>query len=353
MTIKINVKGPIVGSNVQRYYDQEKVEAVSPARIEQELNKAGGKDVELYINSNGGSVFAASEIYTLLKEYPGKITAKVVGLAASAASLVVMAANKALISPLGQVMIHNVSTSTYGDSNNHRSSYEMLSGTDKAIANVYRFKTKLAVDKLLDLMQKTTWMNAEKAQELGFVDGVMFDSKDVEPITPASYQEKKLPQNVQAIVENMEQKTLSNYVLAYSSIPLNEEPRVVQQSTKGSGYFVNGNDLKNRQPELYKEVLKAGMDAESKRVSDLRALQNAGVSSEVIEEAIKNGTDAGTIAIDMVKNQKYSLSDEEASNLLLEAAKNFSQQQGTLMNQSKDTEAANILMAAAKNMTME
>jgi len=325
--MKINIKGPIVSSISQRYYDQEKIEAVSPARIEKELREAGGKDIELYINSNGGSVFAASEIYTLLKEYKGKVTAKIVGLAASAASFFVMAADQALISPLGQIMIHNASTSTYGNSDSHRSSYEMLSGTDKAIANVYRLKTKLPIDKLLELMNKTTWMNAEKAVELGFVDGVMFNTKEIEPFTQASYQEKKLPQHVQNIVDRIENKTLSNYVYNLSSMPMNEQPKsvpiTVKTQTTRSDYFMNAADLQMKQPELYNEIVKLGMQQERQRVETLQNLAHVVDDPQMVQHAIQNGKDAGELAIDMVKNgwSEQSKYEAEAKLILMEAVK--------------------------------
>jgi len=132
--------------------------------------------LEVEINSGGGDVFAGSDIYTALKEYKGNITAKVVGIAASAASVIAMAANKVLISPTAQIMIHNVSV--YGGGGDYRDMEhyaEMLKNYNVSIANAYQLKTDMKQDELLDLMNKETYMNAQRAVELKFADEVMFD----------------------------------------------------------------------------------------------------------------------------------------------------------------------------------
>jgi len=174
--MKIKIKGVIVANDDKWIYDYFDVEAVSPKDIEAQLEKANGQELEVEINSGGGDVFAGSDIYTALKEYKGNITAKVVGIAASAASVIAMAANKVLISPTAQIMIHNVSV--YGGGGDYRDMEhyaEVLKNYNVSIANAYQLKTDMKQDELLDLMNKETYMNAQRAVELKFADEIMFD----------------------------------------------------------------------------------------------------------------------------------------------------------------------------------
>jgi len=174
--MKVKIKGVIVSNDDKWIYEYFNVEAVSPKDIEAQLEKANGQELEVEINSGGGDVFAGSDIYTALKEYKGNITAKVVGIAASAASVIAMAANKVLISPTAQIMIHNVSV--YGGGGDYRDMEhyaEMLKNYNVSIANAYQLKTDMKQDELLDLMNKETYMNAQRAVELKFADEVMFD----------------------------------------------------------------------------------------------------------------------------------------------------------------------------------
>lgn len=172
---KVNVKGTIVDSSDKWIYEWFDMEATCPKDIENAVEKANGEDLEIYINSGGGSVFAGSEIYTLLKDYRGNSTVKIVGIAGSAASVIAMAGKKILISPPAQVMIHNVSAGIQGDYRNMEHGAEILKNANKAIANAYILKTGMKQEELLELMNKETWMDAQKAKELGFADEIMFD----------------------------------------------------------------------------------------------------------------------------------------------------------------------------------
>lgn len=173
---KIKIKGVIVSNDDKWIYDWFDIDAVSPKEIENELDKANGEDLELEINSGGGDVFAGSEIYTALKDYKGTIVAKIVGIAASAASVVAMAADRVLISPTAQIMIHNVSLYTWGgDYRDFEHTADMLKNYNVSIANSYELKTGMKQEELIDLMNKETWMNAQRAVELKFADEIMFD----------------------------------------------------------------------------------------------------------------------------------------------------------------------------------
>ena len=174
---KIEIKGTIISNNLQRIYDWMEIEATSPSKVINALPQDGG-DVEIYISSGGGDVFAGSEIFTALKEYKGNVTVKIVGLAASAASVIAMGAQKILMSPTAQMMIHNVSTNVSGDYRDFQHASETLKSANQSIINAYKTRLNKTDEELQHLMDQETWYNASSALEHGFVDEIMFDNKE-------------------------------------------------------------------------------------------------------------------------------------------------------------------------------
>ena len=145
---------------------------VTPQLFKEEL-LAGSGDITVWINSPGGDCVAAAQIYNMLVEYPGKVTVKIDGIAASAASVIAMAGTKVLMSPVSMMMIHNPMTVAYGDSTEMQKAIEMLGSVKDSIINAYEIKTGLSRAKLSHLMDAETWMDATKAVELGFADGIL------------------------------------------------------------------------------------------------------------------------------------------------------------------------------------
>lgn len=186
MAKKINIKGPIVSNSDAWIYEWFGIEATSPKSVSDSLVQANGEDIEVEINSGGGSVFAGSEIYTALKSYKGNVVVKIVGLAASAASVIAMAGNKVMMSPTAQIMIHNVSSRASGDYRDMEHTAEVLRNANDTIANAYRIKTGKTQEELLALMDKETWMTADKAKELGFIDEIMFEN-DTQLVASTDY----------------------------------------------------------------------------------------------------------------------------------------------------------------------
>lgn len=145
---------------------------VTPKLFEKELN-AGTGNITVWINSSGGCVFAAAQIYNMLMEYKGDVTVKIDALAASAASVIAMAGTRVLMSPVGLMMIHNPMTIAIGDSREMQKAGEMLDEVKESILNAYEIKTGLSRTKLSHLMDGESWFNAKKAVELGFADGIL------------------------------------------------------------------------------------------------------------------------------------------------------------------------------------
>lgn len=172
--MKINVKGAIVPNNDKWIYDMLEMDATSPKDVFDALSSTD-EDVEVIINSGGGDVFSGSEIYTALKEHPSNVNVKVVGVAASAASVIAMAGSKIEMSPTAQMMIHNASSIAVGDNREMQTAYNMLTSANKAVANAYIVKTGKSEQEITDLMNEETWFSADTAVEQGFADSKMFD----------------------------------------------------------------------------------------------------------------------------------------------------------------------------------
>lgn len=171
---KIEIKGDIIPTDYQKVYDWLGWEGTSPRKVNNEIIKANGEDLEIEINSGGGDVFSGSEIYTALRSYSGNVTVKIVGIAASAASVIAMGGKKILMSPTAQLMIHNVSTGIQGDYRAMEHGAEVLKNANQTIANAYRLKTGLSNEKLLNMMNKETWFTPQQALDNNLIDEIMF-----------------------------------------------------------------------------------------------------------------------------------------------------------------------------------
>ena len=145
---------------------------ITPKLFREEL-MAGSGDITVWLNSPGGDCVAAAQIYNMLMDYKGSVTVKIDGIAASAASVIAMAGTKVLVSPVSMLMLHNPMTATFGDSDEMQKAIEMLHEVKESIINAYEIKTGLSRAKLSRLMDAETWMDAHKAVELGFADGIL------------------------------------------------------------------------------------------------------------------------------------------------------------------------------------
>ena len=145
---------------------------ITPQLFKDELF-AGDGDITVWINSPGGDCVAAAQIYNMLMDYKGNVTIKIDGIAASAASVIAMAGTKVLMSPVSMLMIHNPITVAMGDAGEMEKAIEMLGSEKDSIINAYEIKTGLSRAKISHLMDAETWMDANKAVELGFADDIL------------------------------------------------------------------------------------------------------------------------------------------------------------------------------------
>lgn len=209
---------------------------ITSAMFREEL-LAGSGPITVWINSPGGDCIAASQIYTMLMDYKGDVTVKIDGIAASAASVIAMAGTEVLMAPTALMMIHNPATIAMGDHEDMKKAISMLDEVKESIINAYEIKTGLSRDKLSRLMDAETWMNANKAVELGFVDGVLEDEKTVAEIPAYAFSRK----TVQAALMN---KISAKAAQSSEMHPVDVEPVQLQSSIKPAGRSVD--ELKAR-----------------------------------------------------------------------------------------------------------
>ena len=188
---------------------------ITPAMFRDELSKVKG-NLTVWLNSPGGDCFSASQIYTMLRNHDGKVIVKIDGIAASAASVVAMAGDETLISPTGMIMIHNPMTFAAGNKSDMEKAIAVLEEVKESIINAYARKTNLSRAKISRLMDEETWMNAEKALQLGFVDGILFsENKEKSPVISEEEPDEKeskesdIPEKDKPTTENIQPMTFS------------------------------------------------------------------------------------------------------------------------------------------------
>ena len=177
--MQIDVRGDIISNDDKWIYDWLDWDSTSPGDIKNALmTKPQGEKLTVLINSGGGSVMAGQEIYSMLHGRDD-VEIKVQSLAGSAASVIAMA-NHCEISPVAMIMIHNVSMSgASGDYHDMQKNAEILRQMNAALASAYVTKTGRSNDEILRLMDRETWLTANQALEMGFVDGIIKDEKPV------------------------------------------------------------------------------------------------------------------------------------------------------------------------------
>ena len=167
----IDIRGVIVPDDDLWIYEWFEMTATSPKAVRDALDKAGGGHVVVTINSGGGDVRAGQEIYTLLREYPGSVQISIQSMAASAAAIIAMA-RVSEMSPVAQLMIHNVSSSARGDYRDMEHAAQVLRNSNQALAAALVEKTGKTEAEVLALMDRETWYTAQQAVEAGFVDRI-------------------------------------------------------------------------------------------------------------------------------------------------------------------------------------
>ncbi|MEK4181734.1 head maturation protease, ClpP-related [Aeribacillus sp. FSL K6-1121] len=179
-SVELRIEGDIVDDDEAWLYEWFGMPATTPNAFKEELSQYKGKDITVWIDSYGGSVFAAAGIYNALKEHNGKITVKIDSKAMSAASVIAMAGDEVLMSPMAVMMIHNPLTTAYGNMHDLRKVADILDTIKESIVNAYALKTGRSRNKISQLMDDETWMSANVAVKEGFADSILYQDQPLD-----------------------------------------------------------------------------------------------------------------------------------------------------------------------------
>ena len=176
--VELRIEGDIVSSGMAWLYKWFEEPYAAPNEFRDELKKHDGKNITIWINSNGGDVIAGCAIYTALFEFKGIKTVKIDGIAASIASVIAMAGDKILMSPTSILMGHNPWSYAIGDVHELETEIRALTACKEIIINAYEKKTKLSRDKISAMMDEDFWLDPKQAIEYGFADGMLYEDEE-------------------------------------------------------------------------------------------------------------------------------------------------------------------------------
>ncbi len=322
--MRVDIKGTIVSDDLKEVYDWFGIAATSPADVRNAIGQAiaqNDNELTVVINSGGGSVWAGSEMFYDLKNFKGTVKAEIPSIAASAASFLAMAADHVAISILGQMMVHNASTSARGNYMDMNATSDFLQSTDKAIINAYMVKTKKSESELQALMDKTTWMNAQQAKEMGFVDEILFEDNQGANNANASNDKLGVLLPPEAIDRAREAIAKSKAIPE----PINHINTQTKPENKKGNDVMDLQMLQNEHPDLFKQVknigYEEGVKAENSRIKSIEDMAPAGNNKLVQAAKYDNPVSAEKLAMQIVMAQKeagrdfYNGAQEDAETL--------------------------------------
>lgn len=197
--VELRIEGDIVDDDDVWIYEWYGMQCVSPNAFKSELADFAGLPVVVWIDSYGGSVFAAAGIYNALMEHKGQVTVKIDGKAMSAASVIAMAGDKILMSPMAVMMVHNPLTEVYGYADDLRQVADILDEIKEAIVNAYQLKTGRSRNKIASMMDDETYMSAKTAMKEGFADGMLYEDAAASPVDMSFARGKVLGSTTDAV----------------------------------------------------------------------------------------------------------------------------------------------------------
>ena len=283
---------------------------VTPRQFTEKLDALGAvPEIVVRINSGGGDVFAANAIYTRLKDNAAKITVKIDGWAASAATIVAMAGDVIEIPGNGVFMVHDPSMGLLGYFNEA----DLVKLTDEikvikqSIVNGYALKTGKPADEIASIMAAETWYDGKQAVEAGFCDKLMFEDAETTVengakivVNSVSLDLNRYPNMTISLLNRLTARTPGGF----SNTITQNTPKRSEESMDGIKDIKTVDGLKAAFPDLTKQIEDAAVDAERKRIQDIEDVALAGFETIVNDAKFKNPISAGDVAKAIVAEQK-------------------------------------------------
>ncbi|KZL88706.1 head maturation protease, ClpP-related [Clostridium magnum] len=362
----INIKGRIIGNGSKWIYDWLDIPATCPKDVSSVLQDVNNEDIEIHINSGGGSVYDGYEIYNAIAEYKGNVTIKIVGLAASAASFISQAPNaKCYMSPLAEMMIHNSSTYAEGQHQIMDSTSQMLQVTDATIAKAYTLKSGKSDKEIRALMEAETWLTSEQAKELGLIDGILFESKTEPKQSYKLYNALNLDDDIILsdlekckTIDELKNRLTENLDKMFKNASQNQ-PTVINavvENKKQEENKMNLEQLKSDHADLYNQIVQdvtaEAVTNERARIKSINDLAMPGLEN-LINEGIEKGDSAEKVAMNIIKAQKEKGLQhiQDAKQDAINA--NLNNVSSVAVPEKTDTkqDALNLLVSAAESIT--
>lgn len=295
-----------------------------------ELKEVKGKDLNVHINSLGGSVFDGLAIYNALKSHKGKVTTIVEGIAASIASVIAMAGDTIEMSKNSLFMIHNPFTMAGGDADELRKTANVLDKIRDEIASIYSSKTSEDHNTLIGLMSAETWFNAEETLEIGFANAIgdsveIVNNYDISKFNNISqekinstlinkYTETKMAKK-ENVAEVIEEKGILNKI---KELFKNESIKNDHEEGHDSDDDTPAEDV---DWALTYEELKDRVDAMENTIDELK--EKVGMTEDLVENAEKEIADKSgelATAIDTIENLENDISKMKATKVDVKAS---------------------------------
>lgn len=294
--VELRIEGDIVDDEDAWLYEWFGIKAAYPNAFREELKQYKGKNITVWINSYGGSVFAAAGIYNALMEHKksgAKITTKVDGKAMSAATIPFMAGDERLMSPVSIFMMHNPLTEVYGYASDLRKAADVLDEVKETIINAYQLATGRSRAKISAMMDNETYMSARTAIKEGFATGMLYadqskpDENELEGIMNFGFRKVLAIQNA---ANDSFKKFFEQYLRtsAAQAVDPKLQPDANIKNEEGEQPMKTVEELRNAYPELVKQIEDAareeGRRQERERIQDIEKI-SANISPDLVRKA--------------------------------------------------------------------
>lgn len=341
--MKININGPIVPDSYAWIYDYFDEPCANPKKVIDALAENPDEEVILIINSGGGSVYAASEIYHALKSHSGKVIAEIASIAASAASFLAMSADEVAIAPTGQLMIHNASSYASGDYREMDKTSCMLKAVNASISKAYEIKTKLSKEEIKSMMADETYFTADMAVEKGFADRVLFANEEHDFVADKG---TVLPK---AVIDDMVKRMESGEFKEPQNTM--KEPENKNVEYEGAD-IVTYEDIKNNHPEIFEKIKNEGHDEgvmeENDRIKKIDNIAQIGMEELIHNAKYKEPMNAGELAIAILNKQKKV--GQQHIRAVEDDAQALDQVEDKSPDNKEDEEKAQVLANASESL---
>ncbi len=264
-------------------------DTISAKEVTEYLADLDVENIDVYINSNGGVVDTAIAINNALRRHKAKVTVNIDGIAASAATLITCAGDIVRMPKNALFMIHNPSTIAMGDSEEMRKQADVLEKYKNSITETYLQKVNIDKEKLSELMDNETWLNAEEALEYGFIDEIT-ENTDIQ------------------VVEN---KVISNnMVFNMAEFKNFNVDKNIKNNGKGSEKMTI-EEIKNQYPDIYAEIINEGKEIGIKEErTRIQEIEDLGYNHEVVNKAKfeepKNARDLALEIVSLMKQENQN-----------------------------------------------